>query len=315
MTRYWLTQLGVVATCAALLTGCGGKDADDAVKKPAPQPGTEQKGMIELTEKSRENAHIETIAVTHTNVNVPFSAPGRISYDLNHTAKVSSPFAGRILKMNYDLGATVKQGDSMALVDSPESLKPLELKAPLDGTVTERQGTVGGMLDAAKEFYTISDLGRVWCIASINEEDSAAVHAGQTAILRVLAYPAETFTGKVLLPGQAVDETTRTLEARIEVDNRDDKLKPGMFAAVSLPTERIENQLLIPDSAVQTVSGQTCVFVEEQAGKYRLAVVRLGHPIDGQDPVLEGLDEGAHVVVSGSFVLKSELLKASMEEP
>jgi multidrug efflux pump subunit AcrA (membrane-fusion protein) len=315
MTRHGLIQLGVAAACVALLVGCGMKDSDEAEKNPASQPAAGEKGVVELNEASRENAHIETIAVTRTNINVPLNVPGRISYDLNHTAKVSSPFVGRILKMNYDVGATVKQGDVMALIDSPELLKPLELKATVDGMVTERQGTVGGMLEAAKEFYTISDLSRVWCIASISEENSATIHVGQPAAIRVLAYPKETFAGTVVLAGQAVDETTRTLEARIDVDNGSGKLKPGMFATVSVPTEQIENQLLVPDDAVQTISGQTCVFVEERPGRYRLAAVQLGGQIGAEYPVVAGLDEGARVVVSGSFVLKSELLKASMEEP
>ena len=84
--------------------------------------------------------------------------PGRVSFDLNHTAKVTSTLEGRIVKMNYDVGAPVQQGDVMALVDSPELLKPLELKAPSAGTVIERHGTVGEMVDRTKELYTISDL-------------------------------------------------------------------------------------------------------------------------------------------------------------
>jgi multidrug efflux pump subunit AcrA (membrane-fusion protein) len=310
-----LISPGVVVACTLLLTGCGAKDTDEAEKKPAPASQAQQKGVVELTKESRQNAKIETVTITRTNVNIRFNVPGRIGYDLNRTAKVSSPFAGRILKMNYDVGATVKQGDVMALIDSPEMFKPLELKAPADGTVTERQGTVGAILEAAKEIYTISDLTRVWCVASIGEEDGGAVQVGQPVAIHVISYPAETFTGAVAVAGQAVDETTRTLEARIEIENRDAKLKPGMFATASLPTERMEDQLLIPDGALQTVSGLTCVFVEDQPGKYRVATVRLGREIDGQYQVLEGLEEGMRIVVSGAFVLKSELLKASMEEP
>ncbi|HUJ10372.1 MAG TPA: efflux RND transporter periplasmic adaptor subunit [Verrucomicrobiae bacterium] len=315
MIRHGVIQLVVAATCVALLVGCGAKDADEAEKGAASPPSAGEKDVVELTEAARENAPIKTIEITRTNVNALLTVPAQISYDLNRTAKVSSPFAGHILKMNYDVGATVTQGDTMALLDSPESLKPLELKATLNGVVTERQGAVGAMLDAAKELYAISNLRRVWCIASVGEDDSAAVHVGQPAAVRVLAYPSETFTGAVVLAGQAVDEATRTIEARIDVDNPDGKLKPGMFATVFLPTERMENQLLVPDGALQTVSGQTCVFVEEQPGKYRLIAVRLGGQIGNQYPVLEGLEAGAHVVVAGSFVLKSELLKASMEEP
>lgn len=299
----------------ALAFGCGKKDTDEAEKGPEQASIADHKDIVQLNEESRQNSHIESIAVVRTNIDIPLNVPGQIAYDLNRTSKVSSPVQGRILKMNYDMGAPVKQGDVVAVINSPDWVNPLELKAPLDGTVTERQGAVGDMIDAAKEFYTISDLGRVWCITSISEQDGAAVHVGQPAVVHVLAYPHEMFAGRVTLAGQVVDETTRTLEARVEVDNPDGKLKPGMFATVSLSTGRMENQLLVPDDALQTIQGQTCVFVEEQPGKYRLAAVRLGNTVDGRHVVQEGLDEGARVVISGSFVLKSELLKASMEEP
>jgi len=310
MTRRWLITLAV-----ALLVGCGRKDADEGESKPAAQAGSESKDVVELTEAARSNARIEAVTITRVDFNVPLRVPGRITYDLNRTAKVSSPFEGRIQKMNFDIGASVKHGEVVALIDSPELLKPLELKAPIDGMVVERQGTVGEMLDKAKEFYIISDPSIVWCIASINEADSGVVHAGQPVTIQVLAFPKETFTGKIALPGEAVNETTRTVEARIEVDNPNRKLKPGMFATVSIPTDKIRDLLVIPDEAVQTVNGQSCVFVEQQPGRYRLAPVKIGEQFEGQDEVLEGLTEGLRVVTAGSFVLKSELLKASMEEP
>lgn len=314
MTRHRFIQLFAVTACAIVLAGCAKKEADEAETKPPAKPSEEHKNILELSEESRKGAHIEAIAVTRTNMNIPLRVPGRISFNLNHTAKVSSTFEGRIVKMNFDVGAVVKQGDVVALIDSPELLKPLELKSPIDGTIIERQGTVGEMLEKAKPFYTISDPSSVWCIAAINEKDSAAVHTGQPATVRVLAHPKEMFQGKVMLPGEAVNETTRTLEARIEVDNSSGKLKPGMFATVSLPTDKLENQLLIPDDAVQNIRGATCVFVEEQPGKYRLVVISIGQQLDGHAQVMDGLTDGARVVTSGSFVLKSVFLKASMEE-
>src|SRR5712671_3913958 len=158
MIRPFLMRLGAFTVGALFLAGCGHKDAEDAEKKPESQTAAAHKDIVELGEESRKSAGIKAIVITHTNINIPLNVPGRISPDLNVTAKVTSPFAGRIEKMNFDVGAPVKHGDLMAVIDSPESLKPIELKAPIDGAVTERQGTVGGMLEAAKEIYTISDL-------------------------------------------------------------------------------------------------------------------------------------------------------------
>ena len=239
---------------------------------------------------------------------------GRISFNLNQTAKVTSTFAGRISKMNVDIGALVQKQDIMALVDSPELLnKPLALKAPIDGQVIERHGTVGEAVDETKELYTISDLRSVWGIAEIKEKDIASVRVGQQAILRVLAYPKEAFTGKVVLIGHEVEEKTRTLEARIEVDNASGKLKPGMFADVELMTSVLEDVLVIPDNALQTLGDQQIVFIAN-GSEFTKRTVRVGRESGGQVEILEGVTESERVVTKGSFILKSELLKAELGE-
>jgi cobalt-zinc-cadmium efflux system membrane fusion protein len=311
MIRHWSIQLGAVAVCAALLAGCGKREAET---KPAPQSGSQQKDTVELTEESRKLAPIEVIAIMRTNIDIPLSVPGRISYDLNHTAKVSSPFGGRILKMNYDVGATVKQGDVMALVDSPELLKPLELKAPLDGTVTERQGTVGEILDNAKEFYTVSDVTTVWCIADLNEKDIADARVGEQATVRVLAYPQETFPGKITLVGGAVDEKTRRIDVRIEVGNTSGHLKPGMFADVVIVTGSATNILVVPEESLQRMDEQEVVFIAAEPNHFVKRVVKIGRADSGQTEILDGLNDGERVVTRGSTLLKSELLKSELGE-
>lgn len=311
MIRHWSIQLGVVTVCVALLAGCGKKEAET---NPAPQSGSQQKDTVELTEESRNLGHIEAIPITRTNINLSLSVPGRISYDLNHTAKVSSPFGGRILKMNYDVGATVKRDDVMALVDSPELLKPLELKAPLDGTVTERQGTVGEMLDNAKEFYTVSDVTTVWCIADLNEKDIADARVSEPATVRVLAYPQETFTGRITLVGGAVDEKTRRIDVRIEVENTNGHLKPGMFADVAIGTGSATNILVAPEESLQRMDEQDVVFIAGEHNRFTKRVVSIGRTESGQTEILNGLNDGERVVTRGSILLKSELLKSELGE-
>jgi multidrug efflux pump subunit AcrA (membrane-fusion protein) len=258
---------------------------------------------------------IETVKVARGDLPMVLRSPGRISVNVNRTAKVTSTFEGRISSLTHDVGGVVQRGDVMGTIDSPELLnKPLELKAPIGGQVIERHGTVGEAVDKTTELYTISDLKILWCIAEIKERDVALVRTGQSATIRVTAYPLRSFKGKVLLSGQEVEERTRTLETRIEVDNSDGALKPGMFADVELVTTILEDVLVIPDESLQTLEDHQIVFVAEGPNRFRKRIVKVGREQAGRAEILEGLAEGDIVVTRGSFILKSELLKGELGE-
>ena len=216
--------------------------------------------------------------------------------------------------MNYDVGAPVQQGDVMALVDSPELFKPLELKAPIGGQVIERIGTVGEMVDKTKELYTISDPTNVWVIADVNANDIAAVHVGQQAAIHTMAYPDEAFAGAVVLISPEVGEKTHTVDVRIEVDNQSVKLKPGMFTDTEIVTSTLDNVVVIPDEAIQRLDEQEIVFVATDAHTFTKRIVKTGHTQNGDIEILDGLRDGERVVTKGSFLLKSELSKNAFGE-
>jgi cobalt-zinc-cadmium efflux system membrane fusion protein len=252
---------------------------------------------------------------TLNSLGTTLKAAGRISANLNKTAKVTSTFEGRLVKLNFDLNDRVKSGEVLALVESPELLgKQLEIKAPIDGVIIERKATTGELVDKAKEIYTISDPTQLWVIAEIKERDIAAVKSGQDATFTVLAYPQEKFQGKVVLVGNQVEAGSRTLEVRIAVDNADGRLKPGMFADVEVITTILENVLLIPDSALQTDGDSEIVFVALDGNKFEKRVVNLGLEQAGQVQILDGVKVGEKVVTDGSFILKSEMLKGQLGE-
>jgi cobalt-zinc-cadmium efflux system membrane fusion protein len=137
---------------------------------------------------------------------------------------------------------------------------------------------------------------------------------GQPATLTVLPYPSNKFYGKVIRIGDSVNEATRTVEVRIEVHNNGDLLKAGMYANAALKTTTAAEGLFVPDASVQTVGSHPDVFIEESPGTYRATEVRLGREIGDMHEVLDGLPAGSRVVTTGSFILKSELLKGEIEE-
>ena len=299
-----------VLLAATLIAGCGKKEANE-------KSDTEkhEENVVTLTKEQLEHVEIKTEPVALGSIETTLKAPGRVSENLNRTAKIASTLEGRLIKLNVDLNDKVKAGDVLALVQTPELLgKPLELKAPIDGVIINRNTAPGELVSKDKEIYTISDPTDLWVIAEIKERDIGAVKVGQDATFSVLAYPHETFRGKVVRIGNQVEAESRTLEVRIEVNNTDGRLKPGMFADVEITTTILRDIIVIPDSALQTDEDNQIVFIALDGNKFQKRVVKLGMEQRGRAQVIEGLTAGNKIVTEGSFILKSELLKGELGE-
>lgn len=307
-----MKKLITFALLAAALTGCGQK-AEPATE--AKQEAKHDENIVTLTPENLKHVTLKTEPATLSSLGTTLKAAGRISANLNKTAKVTSTFEGRLTRLNFDLNDHVKAGQVMALVESPELLgKQLEIKAPIDGVIIERKATTGELVDKAKEIYTISDPTQLWAIAEVKERDFAAVKVDQDATFAALAYPDEKFHGKVILVGNQVESGSRTIEVRIAVDNADGRLKPGMFADVEIVTTILDNVLLIPDSALQTDGEDQIVFVALDGNKFEKRMVKLGLEQAGRVQILNGMKAGENVVTEGSFILKSEMLKGQLGE-
>src|ERR1035437_4945642 len=201
---------------AAVLAGCGKKD-EAADAKPEATPETKRdENIVTLTKENLQNVTLKTEPAQLSSLGMTLKAAGRVSANLNKTAKVTPTLEGRLTKLNFDLNDPVKAGDVVALVESPELLgKPLELKASIDGVIIERSATTGEQVDKSRAIYTISDPAQLWAIAEVKERDIAAVKLGQDAAFTTLAFPDEKFHGQVVLVGNQVEVGSRTVEVRI----------------------------------------------------------------------------------------------------
>lgn len=293
------------------LSGCSKKEA---AEKPEHAEKHEE-NVVTLSKANLEHVEIKTEPVVLGSIDTTLKAAGRVSENLNKTAKVSSTLEGRLIKLNFDLNDQVKTGDVLGLVQTPELLgRPLELKAPIDGVIVDRKATVGELVGKEKEIYVISDPKDLWVIAEVKERDIGAVKIGQEAVFFVLAFPGEKFRGKVVRTGNQVETESRTLEVRIEVDNSDGRLKAGMFADVEIVTTTLNDVVVVPDRAIQTDEDRQIVFVALDANRFQKRVVKLGMEQHGRAQIVEGLKPGEQVVTDGSFILKSEMLKGELGE-
>jgi len=201
-----------------------------------------------------------------------------------------------------------------ALRKDPQAAPFIVLHAPFAGRVVASSAVAGGQVEAGASLFTIADPGRLWVWAHVFEKDLSAIQTGGRAEVRTDALPGVVFAGRLTLVGATVDETTRTVRSRVEVADPSGRLKPGMFATVRLIAAARVRFLAVPEQAVRRMTGRTVVFVPGENGAYAVRDVTVGRTVDGFTEILSGLEEGEKVVTDGSFSLKAEALKATLEE-
>jgi cobalt-zinc-cadmium efflux system membrane fusion protein len=196
--------------------------------------------------------------------------------------------------------------------DHQEDYVPL--KAPESGTVVTRTATPGSVVSRGDDVFTITNTNTLWMIASVNEADLAFLRVGQPVNLLVRAYPGRTFRGRILRVGEQLDPETRTLKVRVLVPNTGGLLKPEMYASAEIEKAATRQAVVVPEAAIQDVNGHRAVFVRTAANRFRVQLVDVARSANGRAEIVNGLTPGTEVVVRGSFVLKSQLLKSSLGE-
>ncbi|HXR05117.1 MAG TPA: efflux RND transporter periplasmic adaptor subunit, partial [Verrucomicrobiae bacterium] len=193
------------------------------------------------------------------------------------------------------------------LAKAREPRKTLEILAPEDGFVIEKDVVQGQMVDAGVKLYRLADLGIVWVYAQVYEQDLPYVQLGQEATVKLSSLPDREFRGRVTYVYPNVDEKTRTARVRLEFENPGYFLKPGMFVSAQITAELEPSALLVPDSAVLRSGEKNTVFVALPGGKFDARTVVLGPEAEhSMYEVVSGLRAGERVVTSGQFMLDSE---------
>ncbi|MBW1686241.1 MAG: efflux RND transporter periplasmic adaptor subunit [Deltaproteobacteria bacterium] len=193
----------------------------------------------------------------------------------------------------------------------------VEFRSPLAGTVVARNAHLGKAVDPAETLIEIVDLDELWLLADVYERDIRLVAEGQPVQVEVRAFPDRTFEGRVdVIPG-TLDETTRSVKVHVLLQNPDHELRPGMFATARIrgvhdhPSQRM---LAISASAVQVIDDHRAVFVRVEEGVFEVRRIHTGERVGELIEVINGLDPGDEVVGTGSFLLKGQLLRATLGE-
>lgn len=191
--------------------------------------------------------------------------------------------------------------------------------APFAGTVIEKKVTVGSLASPSEPILVVADLSKVWIEANLGETMLSKVRVGANATVTLDAYPGETFAGRVTYVASLLDKDSRTVQARIEVENKDGRLKPEMFASATIASTtgpsakggQAQQAMSVPDAAIVLLQGQPTVFVFEHGG-YEPRAILAGDKLAGRTIVKSGLVAGEQVVAAGSYALKARLLKSQI---
>ncbi len=189
-----------------------------------------------------------------------------------------------------------------------------QLRSPIAGTVLEREGMRGQVVDPAKSLLRIADLSALWLTVHAFERDAVRVKSSSLARVSFPALPGRTFTGTVALVGTHVEPSSRTVPIRVRVDNSAGELRPGMSASAWVSMGEVGDTIVsVPAASVQRLREGWVVFVPRGADRFEMRSVGRGRDLGGEIEILSGLAAGEIVVVDGAFLLKAESEKARGE--
>ncbi|WP_354675385.1 efflux RND transporter periplasmic adaptor subunit [Cupriavidus alkaliphilus] len=189
------------------------------------------------------------------------------------------------------------------------ALNQFALRAPFDGIVVEKHLSLGEAVKEDASVFTVSDLSSVWAEFVVSARDLDRVRVGEAVTVRSSASATQA-EGKVSYVGALLGEQTRTAKARVTLANPGTAWRPGLFVTVSVLGAPVQVPVTIAADALQQVDGQSVVFVAVPDG-FAVQPVKTGRSDGKLVEVTQGLQAGARYAAANSFILKSELGKAS----
>lgn len=210
-------------------------------------------------------------------------------------------------------GAQLEVGNKTIL---QHDISLVELKSPMSGAVIERFVNAGAGVEPAKPLFTLADTSTLWVIANVPQSSISQFSPGMAATV-ISSATNQKIIGRINYIDPRINEEMRTAPVRIEVKNPNGQLRVGMFVQVKLTLDHQRNmRMLIANDSIQKVGERKLVFVVRDLakGSFESREVSLGQDFGTETEILSGLTKGENIVTSGSFVLKSALLKEQMGE-
>jgi membrane fusion protein, heavy metal efflux system len=190
------------------------------------------------------------------------------------------------------------------LIENPTSPE-VPLLAPLSGETVERLVAPGQVIQAGQtQCFTISNMKTVWVLVNVYPDQLAYVHVGDPVTIKTDSYP-DTFQGRISFVGAALDPNSRTLQARIDTNNPQEKLKKDMYVTATVLAGKVNDTIAVPDASVlRDAENEPFVYVQVSGDQFARRPVKIGDSQNGQTRIISGLKPGEKVAGDGSLFLQ-----------
>lgn len=226
--------------------------------------------------------------------------------------QVTPRFPGIVRGIRKRIGDTIVKDDQLASIESNQSLTAYDLKAPIGGTVIDRQISLGEYASEQKPAFVVADLSTIWVDLSVYRQDLRRVKIGD----EVLIDPddgAGDIKGSISYVAPVGASDTQTALARVVLPNPNGRLRPGLFVTARLVLAERKVAVAVHTGAIQTLEGKTVVFVREGEDKLEARPVELGDSDQKSVEIRAGISAGEKYVAENSFVVKAEMGKGEAE--
>jgi cobalt-zinc-cadmium efflux system membrane fusion protein len=324
-----LLLTGALLTLVAACGGTGSPDTDGTAAQeadhdkqhveengqheeggPADHDEERSSGAIKLTPQQLESASIEVAAAGPATIRERLPLYGVIAPNAERVREIAPRFPGVIRSVAKRSGDTVRQGETLATVESNESLQTYALTAPLSGVITARNANPGEQA-GERVLFTVADLSTVWVEVSLFPRDRSRVRVGQSVRVRS-GDTGHAADGKIVYVAPFGSASNQTLMARVLLDNTEGLWAPGLYVTVDVTLAETQVAVAVRNVALQTLDGRTVVFAQRPEG-FQPQPVEVGRSDDEATEILGGLKAGDRYVAGNSFILKAELGKGEAE--
>jgi len=271
-------------------------------------------------EKSDSKEEVQVIPVTQSVVSrstiyTTYKGNGDVTAASSIDVYPDTP-SGKVVSITVELGDYVEKDQILLWIDPSrpgQTYARSPVKAPVSGTVTKLNTSVGAMVSMQLPIVTLGDLRNLEVVAHIPEKYVSNVSLGQETRISLISWDDEYLTGKISEISPVVDPTSRTLRVKVDLQETDSRVRAGMFVRFSMVTETFENVLTLPSSAVVERFDDQFVYVID-GDKVVKRNILSGLSVNGISRIDEGLEEGEVVVVKGNNLLEDGSLIKIVEE-
>ena len=267
-----------------------------------------QEGAVEMSDAKVAATGIEILTATPGTLRNSIILNGILQPNQEALVQVTPRFPGVVREIRKRIGDTVEKGELLARIESNQSLTTYEMRAPISGTVIDRQISLGEYASEQKPAFIVADISTVWVDLSVYRRDLARVRIGDTVQIDVGdgGAPIEAQLSYVSPVGSS---DTQSALVRAVVANENMRLRTGLFVSARLILSAKQVPVAVKGTALQTVENKTVVFVRN-GDKFETRDVEIGQRDYENVEIVFGLMDGDRYAAKNSFVVKAELGKS-----